>query len=178
MLPIVYVPSAAVVAEPWIAFDTNAWTDAPLTAVPSLDRVTVPVMDPVPTVNVIPLLDCPPTVTITEPVVALEGTGTTIWVGPQFVGVAPAPENTTVLCPCVAPKFCPLIMTDVPAGPEEGETAEMDGANEKETPLLEIPPTVTTTRPVVAEGAGAVMLEPLQAEGAAGTPLKVTVLAP
>lgn len=173
-----YVPSVAVVAEPWIAFDTNAWTEAPLTAVPSLDLVTVPVMDPVPTVKVIPLLDCPPAVTITGPVVALEGTGTTIWLGPQFVGVVETPLNVTVLCPCVAPKFCPLIVTDVAVGPEEGETTEIDGANEKETPLLEIPPKVTTTRPVVAEGAGTVMLELLQAEGAAGTPLKETVLLP
>jgi hypothetical protein len=55
---------------------------------------------------------------------------------------------------------------------------EMDGANEKETPLLETPPTVITTRPVVAEGAATVTFELLQAEGAAGTPLKVTVLAP
>jgi len=79
----------------------------------------------------------------------------------------------------VTPKFWPLIMTDVPAGPEEGVTAEMDGANEKETPLLETPATVTTTRPVVAEaGADAVMLELLQADGVDGTPLKVTVLAP
>jgi hypothetical protein len=44
--------------------------------------------------------------------------------------------------------------------------------------LLETPPTVTTTRPVVAEGAATVMLELLQAEGTAETPLKLTVLAP
>ncbi len=50
---------------------------------------------------------------------------------------------------------------------------------ENEIPLLEIPPTVTSTRPVVApDGTAAVMLESLQAEGTAGTPLKVTVLAP
>jgi len=30
--------------------------------------VTVPVMDPTPTVNVIPLLDCPPTVSLTSAV--------------------------------------------------------------------------------------------------------------
>ena len=124
-----YVPSLTVVADPWLVFDASASTNAPLTAVPSLDRATVPVMDPTPTVNVIPVLDCPATVTITGPVVALGGTGTTIRLGPQLVGAAAAPPNVTVLCPCVAPKFCPLIVTEIPAGPEEGETLETDGAN-------------------------------------------------
>jgi len=71
------------------------------------------------------------------------------------------------------------MVTEIPTGPEEGETAEMEGANEKETPLLETPPTVTTTRPVVAvEGAATDMLELLHADGTAGTPLNVTVLDP
>ena len=173
------MPSLAVVTEPWVAFDTNASTNAPPTAVPSLDRVTVPVMDPTPTVNVIPLLDCPPTVRITGPVVTPDGTGTTILLGPQLVGVAVVPANVIVLWPCVVAKFWPVMVSEVPTGPEVGETAEMDGANEKETPLLEIPPTVATTSPVVAvEGAATDMVELLQAEGTAGTPLKVTVLDP
>ena len=77
------------------------------------------------------------------------------------------------------PKLSPLIATVVPAGPEDGERLEIAGANEKETPLLETPPTLTRTRPVVApDGAGTVMLELLQLDGVAGTPLKVIVLLP
>jgi hypothetical protein len=87
--------------------------------------------------------------------------------------------NTTELCPCVTPKFIPLIVTEVPEGPEEGERLEITGANVNETPLLETPPTVTSTRPVVApDGAGTVMLVLLQLEGVAGTPLNVTLLLP
>src|ERR1700747_2868800 len=84
-----------------------------------------------------------------------------------------------VLDPCVAPKFDPLITTEVPAGPETGVRLDIDGPREKETPLLEIPPTDTCTRPVVApDGTGTVILVLLQAEGDARTPLKVTVLDP
>jgi hypothetical protein len=77
------------------------------------------------------------------------------------------------------PKLSPVIVTAVPTGPEEGETLEIAGTNEKETPLLETPATVTRTMPELApEGADTVMLELLQVDGAAGTPLKVTVLLP
>jgi hypothetical protein len=49
----------------------------------------------------------------------------------------------------------------------------------KGTPLLATPPTVTTTLPFVApEGTGATMVEELQLDGVAVTPLKVTVLLP
>ncbi len=49
----------------------------------------------------------------------------------------------------------------------------------KAKPLLAIPPTVTTTGPVVApEGTGTVMLLALQLLGLALVPLKVTVLVP
>jgi len=99
--------------------------------------------------------------------------------GPQLVGVAVTPPNVTALCPWAVPKFSPLTVTAVPTGPEEGERLEIAGTNEKETPLLETPPTVTRTRPVLApEGAGTAMLELLQVDGTAGTPLKVTVLVP
>ena len=46
------------------------------------------------------------------------GTGTTMLVALQLVGVAAVPLNFTVLVPCVAPKFVPVIVTDVPTGPE------------------------------------------------------------
>jgi hypothetical protein len=36
---------------------------------------------------------------------------------PQLVGVAVCPLNVTVLAPCAEPKFAPVIVTEVPAGP-------------------------------------------------------------
>ena len=56
------------------------------------------------TVNTTPLLATPPTVTVTLPVVAPVGTGATIRVADQLVGVAVVPANFTTLVPCVAPK--------------------------------------------------------------------------
>ena len=55
----------------------------------------------------------------------------------------------------------------------------MLGAIEKTTPLLAIPPTVTTTGPLLApEGTVVAMLVELQLVGVAETPLKATVLEP
>ncbi len=51
------------------------------------------------TVNDIPLLAKPPTVTTTLPVVAPDGTEATIEVALQLVGVAVVPLNVTVLVP-------------------------------------------------------------------------------
>jgi len=51
------------------------------------------------TVNAIPLLGTPPTVTTTMPVVAPVGTGTMTLVALQLVGVAGVPLNVTVLVP-------------------------------------------------------------------------------
>ncbi len=49
----------------------------------------------------------------------------------------------------------------------------------KSMPLLAVPPTVTTTFPVVAPaGTGATMVVALQFAGVAAVPLKVTVLVP
>ena len=70
------------------------------------------------TVKLTPLLATPPTVTTTFPVVAPVGTGTTMLVGPHLVGVAAVPLNVTVLVPCVAPNFVPVIVTDVATGPD------------------------------------------------------------
>jgi hypothetical protein len=72
------------------------------------------------TVNAIPLLAAPPTVTTTFPVVAPVGTGATILVALQLVGVAGVPLNLIVLDPWLAPKFAPAMVTEVPAGPEDG----------------------------------------------------------
>jgi hypothetical protein len=72
------------------------------------------------TVKLIPLLATPPTVTTKFPVVAPAGTGATMLAALQLVGVAVTPLNFAVLVPCVAPKFVPLIVTDVPTTPDVG----------------------------------------------------------
>ncbi len=79
------------------------------------------------TVNATELLACPPTVTTTLPFVAPLGTGTAIEVVLQLVGAAATPLNVTVLPPWLAPKYEPVIVTEVPTGPELGETLEMLG---------------------------------------------------
>jgi hypothetical protein len=134
------------------------------------------------TVKFTPLLATPPTVTTTLPVVAPAGTGTTIFVALQLVGVAVIPLNLTLLVPCVAPKFPPLIVTEVPTNPEVGFKLVMLGAGTvtvKLTPLLATPPTVTTTLPVVApDGTAAVMLVAPQLVAVAATPLNATAPVP
>jgi hypothetical protein len=106
-----------------------------------------------PTVNFIPLLATLPTVTITLPVVAVAGTVTVIEV--EFhadADPAETPLNVTVLVPCVDPKFVPVIVTEIPVGPPEGDRLVMVGPvpTAKYMPLLAVPPTVTTTFPEVA----------------------------
>jgi hypothetical protein len=133
------------------------------------------------TVNVTPLLASPPTVTTTFPVVALFGTGRTMLVALQLVGVAAVPLKLTVLFPCDAPKLVPVIVTEVPTRPAVGDRLVMLGGmiTVKATPLLAWLPTVTTTFPVVAPlGTGTTMLVALQLVGVAAVPLKVTVLVP
>ena len=114
--------------------------------------------------------------------VAPAGTGATILVALQLVGAAVVPLNVIALAPCVAPKFAPAIVTEVPVTPEVGFRLVMLGAvvvTVKLTPLLARPPTVTTTLPVVAPvGRGATILVALQLVGVAAVPLNVIVLAP
>lgn len=80
------------------------------------------------TVNLTPLLLDPPTVTTTLPVVAALGTGATIVLELQLVGVAATPLNVTVLVPWVDPKPVPVIVTEVPTGPEVGDNLLIFGA--------------------------------------------------
>lgn len=82
------------------------------------------------TVKATPLLATPPTVTTTYPGVAPAGTTTPMLVGPQLLaGAASVPLNVTVLVvPCDAPKFVPVIVTDIPTGPDVGFTFVMLGA--------------------------------------------------
>src|SRR5215470_17617250 len=97
----------------------------------------------------------------------------------QLVGVATVPLNFTVLVPCVAPNVVPVIVTDVPTGPDVGDKLLIAGVTVKDTPLLALPPTVTTTLPVVAPvGTGVTMLVLLQLVGVAVVPLNFTVLVP
>src|SRR5215472_17166866 len=79
------------------------------------------------TVNATGLLARPPTVTTTLPLVAPVGTGTTMLVALQLVGVAATPLNETVLVPCDAPKFDPVMVTVAPTCPEVGLRLAMLG---------------------------------------------------
>src|SRR5215510_12357710 len=90
------------------------------------------------TVNGVPLLASALTVTTTLPVVAPAGTGTTILVADQLVGVATVPLKATALVPCTAPKLVPVIVTGVAACPLVGDKLVMLGgtATVKLTPLL------------------------------------------
>jgi len=132
-------------------------------------------------VKVTPALETPLTVTTTFPVVAPVGTGTTILVALQLVGVPAVPLNFTVLVPCVAPKFVPVTVTEAPTAPLVGLRLVMLGVGStvKATPALETPLTVTTTFPVVAPvGTGTTMLVALQLAGVPAVPLNFTVLVP
>ena len=113
----------------------------------------------VPTVKVTPLLACPPTVTTTWPVVAPVGTVTVIEVSLQVVGGAAVPLKVTVLVPWVAPKLVPVIVTVVPSGPKTRLNPLIAGLTVKDTPLLAVPSTVTTTLPVAAPAGTATVIE-------------------
>src|SRR5713101_3248521 len=53
--------------------------------------------------------------------------------GALTVNVAATPPKVTVLAPCVAPKFVPLIVTTVPIGPTDGDRPVMTGTGEGST---------------------------------------------
>ena len=104
------------------------------------------------TVKLMPLLATPPAaVTTTLPVVAPTGTVAVIDVLVQLpIPVAVVPLNFTLPFPWLAPKFVPLMVTEVPTAPEVGARLLMCGAatTVKATPLLATLFTVTTTLPV------------------------------
>ncbi len=174
------VPLNVTVLVPWV---DPKFVPVIVTAVPTGPEVgdTIVMLGVVDTVKVTPLLATPPTVTTTFPVVAPVGTDVARLVALQLVTVAAVPLNVTVLVPCVDPKFAPVIVTAVPAGPELGDTLVMLGVVDtvKLTPLLATPPTVTTTFPVVAPaGTGVARLVALQLVTVAAVPLNVTLLVP
>ena len=100
-----------------------------------------------------PLLATPDTVTTTGPVVAPFGTVTVMLVAPQLVTGAVVPLNVTVPLPWLAPKFVPVIVTDVPTAPDVGDRLVMFGAVD-ETAVIVVEPqsdpvhAVTVTEPV------------------------------
>ena len=154
-----------------------------VTEVPTAPEVGDALILPVLTIKLMPLLAAPFTVTFTFPVLAKVGTGTTICVLLQLVGVPATLSslNVTRLLPCVLPKLFPVIVTDVPTGPVVGDKLLRLGGpvTVKLTPLLAMPPTVTTTFPVLAfAGTGAAICVLLQLLGVAVTPLNVSVLVP
>jgi hypothetical protein len=82
------------------------------------------------TVNDVPLLATPLTVTTTLPVVAPVGTSATIEVLLQLViDVAVVPLNFTVLAPRVEPKFVPVIVTEAPTAAEVGDRLVIVGVD-------------------------------------------------
>jgi hypothetical protein len=104
-----------------------------------------------PTVKVPELLDTPDTVTTIGPVVAPTGTGATMVMLLQLVGVADMPLNVTVLPACVAPKFVPYSVTESPTAPRSDDSpVTVHPATVNIAPLLPTPATVTTIFPVVA----------------------------
>ena len=153
-----------------------------VTAVPGAPEfgLTVAIVGPaVEIVNITPGLDRVPTVTMTLPVVAPAGTVTLMLVALHALAVAVVPLNLTVLVPCVAPKFIPVIVTCVPTAPELGFKLLIVGPTVNATPLLACVPTVTTTFPVVAPaGTVTLMLVALQFVAVATVPLNITVLVP
>src|SRR5579859_1051250 len=79
------------------------------------------------TVNGALLLAAPLTVTVIPPLTAPFGTGTTISLLFQLVGVAAKLLKVTVLAPCVVPKAEPLMVTLAPAKAEAGLTQAIAG---------------------------------------------------
>jgi hypothetical protein len=174
------VPLNVTVLDPWLApkFEPVMTTGAPRAAE---DGETLVMIGPGTTLKATPVLDNPPTVTTTSPVLAPDGTGVTIEVAVQLAGAAVVPLKVTVLVPWLEPKFEPAIVTDAPTGADVGETLLMIGFTRtvNALPALGIPPTVITTAPVVAPaGTGVTIEAALQLVGVAAVPLNVTELAP
>jgi hypothetical protein len=178
LLGVAAVPLNVTVLVPWVApkFAPFSVTTVPTTPEPGEKVLMIGALL---TVNNAPLLDNP-TVTVTFPVVVPEGTGTTIFVSLQLVGVAILLGlKLIVLVPWVAPKSVPVMVTDVPITPAVGDKV-IAGVTPK-TAEFTTPPTVTS-RFWLPDGTPlgtiVVMLVLLQALGVAATPPKVTVLEP
>lgn len=104
------VPLKVTVLAPWATPKADPVIVTELPTSPNVGEILVMAGGGM-TVKGIPVLACPPTVTITFPVVAPAGTTAMIWVALQVEDDARIPLNETVLDPCVAPKFVPEIVT-------------------------------------------------------------------
>jgi hypothetical protein len=139
------------VLEPWLdpKFEPEIVTDAPGGAD---DGEMLLIMGFCRTVKAVPALARPPAVTTTGPVIAPAGTGAMIDVALQLVGVAAVPLNVTVLAPWDAPKFEPVIVTEVPASADAGTMLVIvgvggGGGDEELLPQPARPSAAATTTP-------------------------------
>jgi hypothetical protein len=154
-------------------------TDVPATPKPGDKEVTLGVGI---TVNGTPLLVEPSTLTVTFtfPPGAFAGTVAVTEVSLQLLGVAAPPPNETVVESNWSPRFAPVIVTLVPAGPELGEMADIVGVAKTIKFELAMAPFTSTARdPVVAPlGTVTTIWASAQLFTVADCPLNVTVLRP
>lgn len=140
LVAVEFVPLKETVFVPWLVpkFVPVIVMDVPTAPNGGLKLV---MLGPASNVKLEPLLAIPPTVTTTLPVVAPLGTVTTIPVELQLVTAAETPLKVTVLVPCVAPKFIPVIRTVFPASPDTGDSVVIFGVGSTVNPakLLLIP---------------------------------------
>ena len=117
------------------------------------------------TVNVVPALVTPATVTVTLPVVAPVGTVVVSVVEVAAVTVAVVVLNLTVFADGVVEKFVPVMVTEAPIAPVVGDNELIVGVRRtvKAMPLLLTPLALMTTLPVDAPvGTVVVMLVAVQ----------------
>ncbi len=89
------------------------------------------------------------------------------------------PLKVTVLAPCEAPKFKPVMVTEVPAVATPGVMVVIEGLTVKFMALLGTPFTDTTTGPLVTFAGTVSEIEvAVQLLGVTPSPLKVTWLLP
>jgi hypothetical protein len=139
VLPSHASPGTAPKPEPEIV------TDAPAEA--AIDE-TLEITSAGLTVNGVPLLASPLTVTTTFPLLAPEGTDAVMVVGPQNQMLAASPLKVTVLLPRTVPKLLPLMVTVLPGDAKGGEIPVTTGGrltNEKLTGVLVPLEVVTVT---------------------------------
>ena len=180
LVTVAAVPLNFTVPLPWLEpkFVPVITTVAP-TAPLVIDRLVM--LGAETTVKLFPLLFTPLANTTTFPVVAPLGTVTVMLVELQLVTVAAVPLNFTVPLPWLEPKFVPVITTVAPTAPVVIDRLVILGAETtvKLDPLLFVPPTFTTTLPVVAPlGTVTPILDAPQLVTVAVVPLNLTVLLP
>jgi hypothetical protein len=132
------------------------------------------------TVKLVALVAVPPAVvTLIGPVVAPAGTGATICVAAWEVTTADTPLNLTEVG---LSRFAPVIVTEVPTGPEVGKNEVIVGsaATVKFAALVAVPAAVVTLiGPVVAvTGTVVAMVVDVLVPMTAATPLNLTEVAP